>query len=428
MTSTTIYIDVSELLARKLYTGIQRVVRQIARTSIETAPEFDVSVVPVVTLGSNSYALNATGKSALLDPPTRSYSLPSPTEHFLKKHVRSVLTKIPPIYSQIQRAFIRRMLAGLYAPQPIRFDPNTCYVLLDSFWGGGSSAYTTSLHAKKAGSKVVPVIYDLIPITHPEFVDAQNVLAFRREVPRVLSTATGVITISKYCVEMIEIFTASIGCDIPVAHFYLGADFQNTPDDVPVERAHWPVELHGGKIYTMVGTIEPRKGHSIVLDGFDELWREGRDDRLLIIGRVGWAVDSFMTRCAEHPELGKRLFMIHNATDAMLAEAYSFSNAAVIASTVEGFGLPLVEAMNKGLPVIASDIPVFREIGSDAVLFFSLDDPVAFARAVVEMDSDYARYQSAAREFRWINWTMSGRQFLTSVLFVSGQSKTALAS
>ena len=107
----------------------------------------------------------------------------------------------------------------------------------------------------------------------------------------------------------------------------------------------------------MVGTIEPCEGHAPLLDAFERLWGMGDNHRLLIIGTFGWAMEAFMARIAEHPEIGKRLFITHTATEAMLAEANRFAHAAIIASSVEGFGLPQVEALHQALPVIAADIP-----------------------------------------------------------------------
>ena len=125
--------------------------------------------------------------------------------------------------------------------------------------------------------------------------------------------------------------------------------------------------------FLMVGTIEPRKGHEIVLNTFERLWGKGQDDKLCIIGRPGWNMDSFAERLRSHPEAGKRLLLIENASDELLLDAYQKADALIQASAGEGFGLPLIEAGDYGKPVLCSDIPVFHEIGGENVLYFRRD-------------------------------------------------------
>jgi alpha-1,2-rhamnosyltransferase len=414
------YIEVGELLARNLYTGIQRVVRQIARNIIEIGPENGLEVIPVVTIGSSVYPLNAAGRASLLDPPTVTYSLPTPSEQPLRKLIRPVLLGIPALYKALQTAYVSSKLKGLYTPERIQFSPSDYFVLLGSFWGG-SSAIAAAHRVAKTGSSVVPVIYDLIPITHPQFCDVQNVRAFTQGFNDQLPSLTGIVTISQYCVAEIDAYLAGRGFTIPAAHFYLGADIATGSKGSADEEQSWPDGLlkAGGRTYVMVGTIEPRKGHRAVLDGFERRWAAGADDRLLIIGKVGWAVEDLMARFAGHPELGKRLFLVHTATDGMLNQAYGFAHAAIIASSVEGFGLPLVEALYKRLPVIASDIEVFREIAEDKVLYFKLDDPEDLARKIIHMNENAVAFRTLAAAFSWIDWRQSAAQFLASVKAVS---------
>ena len=125
-----------------------------------------------------------------------------------------------------------------------------------------------------------------------------------------------------------------------------------------------------GKIFLMVGTIEPRKGHALVLDTFEQLWAQGSNDKLCIVGKPGWNMDTFMLRLRTHPEAGNRLLLLDHASDAVLQEAYRRSDALIQASAGEGFGLPLIEAGQHGKPVLCSDIPVFHEVGGDHALYF----------------------------------------------------------
>jgi glycosyltransferase involved in cell wall biosynthesis len=124
-------------------------------------------------------------------------------------------------------------------------------------------------------------------------------------------------------------------------------------------------------VFLMVGTIEPRKGHSFVLQAFEALWEEvDTTASLCIIGREGWDVGDFVAGLKCHRELGKRLLFLYSAPDSELRDAYNNSTALIQASEGEGFGLPLIEAAQYGLPIICTDIPVFREIASKHVIYF----------------------------------------------------------
>ena len=132
----------------------------------------------------------------------------------------------------------------------------------------------------------------------------------------------------------------------------------------------------------MVGTIEPRKRHAFVLDALERLWADGSPARLLLLGKAGWADPNLVKRLRSHPEIGHRLLWLDDAGDAEVHRAYEEVDALIFASVYEGFGLPIVEAARMGLPVIASDIPVLREVGGDGAAYFRVDDAAALAEAV----------------------------------------------
>ncbi len=101
---------------------------------------------------------------------------------------------------------------------------------------------------------------------------------------------------------------------------------------------------------------------------------------LLIDGHEGWkpladserrTIPLIVERLRQHPELGRRLFWLKGIDDAYLQHVYQASACLLAASEGEGFGLPLIEAARYGLPVIARDIPVFREVAQDGAWYFS---------------------------------------------------------
>jgi glycosyltransferase involved in cell wall biosynthesis len=157
--------------------------------------------------------------------------------------------------------------------------------------------------------------------------------------------------------------------------FHLGADIAATAPSRSLPPGAETVlgQLGARKSFLMVGTLEPRKGHAEVLDAFERLWAEGHDLSLVIVGRQGWKVETLIRRLAVHPEKGRRLFWLADVSDEYLERLYAAATCLIAASYAEGFGLPLIEAAQHGLPVIARDIPVFREVAGDHACYFSDD-------------------------------------------------------
>ena len=124
-------------------------------------------------------------------------------------------------------------------------------------------------------------------------------------------------------------------------------------------------------MFLMVGTVEPRKAHGDALEAFEQLWADGVDVNLVIVGKQGWMVETLAARLRSHPMRGSRLFWLEAASDEMLERLYAGASALIAASHGEGFGLPIVEAARHGAGVIARDLAVFREVAGDHALYFS---------------------------------------------------------
>jgi glycosyltransferase involved in cell wall biosynthesis len=123
-------------------------------------------------------------------------------------------------------------------------------------------------------------------------------------------------------------------------------------------------------IFLMVGSIETRKSHKFILDCFDKVWSHGENFRLIWAGSDAWVDEDFILRYKNHPLLNTNLFLLGALSDEELRYCYEHANALISASLKEGFGLPNIEAAVYGLPIIARDIPVFREICADNAYYF----------------------------------------------------------
>ena len=157
-------------------------------------------------------------------------------------------------------------------------------------------------------------------------------------------------------------------------------------------------------------SLEPRKGQRVALNAFEALWREGRDIRLIFVGRRGWHEEAVVAEIAGHGEWGRRLFWFDDANDAELAFLYESARALIAPSYAEGFGLPIVEAAARGRAVLCSDIPVFREVGGAGAIYFRVNDPGALAARVRELLDD-GRAGDPARVLR-TSWAEAARRIV----------------
>lgn len=404
-----IYVDVTEVAAIGGTTGVQRVVREIARRGTAR----DAGILPVLAVGRRLYGLNATGMR-LLDTPAPGAAPPTGTGSRIKAALRQHAFALFGLAQSVKfRRRVRALAGQLAGPVPVEPGASDTLILIDTFWNG-SSVLRAAAQAQRRGARIVLVIYDLFPIRQRAQVDPQLAHVFPRLLHRAVAMADRVLTISQQVrADVLDYFGPALPPE-RVRHFYLGQDFvapslQSGPASLPEAFLVPP-----GRRYLMIGTLEPRRGHAYVLDGFDALWAAGGDQRLLLVGKIGWNMDSFIARCRAHPQLGRRLFLLHDAPDATLAEAVAQSDAVIVASFFEGFGLPLVEALLAKKPVLASDIPIFREIAADTPLFFPPGDADALAGAIRRFEEAPAQWQTRAAAFRWIDWEEATRLFFTA--------------
>lgn len=239
---------------------------------------------------------------------------------------------------------------------------------------------------KLAGVKVFFVVYDLLPTLHPEWFTDKGIKAQHRWLRSLAIYADGAACISQAVAsELTTWLDRTFDYQphaITITSFPLGANFQSSPTGSVTDFAVLLAKLSQRPAVLMVGTIEPRKGYALALSAFESRWRESADISLVIVGKAGWKVEALIEKLRAHPEAGKRLHWIENGNDEMLCSLYAHCTGLLMASEGEGFGLPIVEAARYGLPVLARDLPVFREIAGDAASYFSATQPEDLAREI----------------------------------------------
>jgi glycosyltransferase involved in cell wall biosynthesis len=176
----------------------------------------------------------------------------------------------------------------------------------------------------------------------------------------------------------------------------------------------------------MVATIEPRKGHIQTIQSFEELWKT-EDINLVIVGKEGWkgledekrrTIPQIINKIKSHKELNKRLFWLENISDEFLEEIYKISTALIAPSQAEGFGLPLIEAAQSNIPIIARDIPVFREVAKEFAYYFEdTNEANVLSKAIKNWLELYkADKHAKSHNIPWLTWQESTKILLDKIL------------
>lgn len=266
-------------------------------------------------------------------------------------------------------------------------------------------------------------VHDLLPLRLPECFPDDTPARMRAWFEGIAGLADGITTVSASVAEDVRRELAALELATPpwVRHFHLGADFSPGAATATLSndecRRLQAVEAAEGPLLLMVGTLEPRKGHDQVLAALERCWADDAAFTLCIVGKQGWNVDDLATRLRRHPQRGARLHWVEGASDALLEALYARASGLVAASWGEGFGLPLIEAAQHGVPLLARDIPVFREVAGPHASYFHADDPAALARSLLAWRE---RWQAGAlpdpRAVPWQSWAQSAEQWLGHLL------------
>ncbi|CAN7746509.1 glycosyltransferase family 1 protein [Caballeronia sp. LjRoot29] len=276
---------------------------------------------------------------------------------------------------------------------------------------------------RNRGVKIYFIVYDLLPVLRPEWFHEGIALCFPSWVETISRVSDGLIGISRAVTDDVNSWLDRANPDrlrdLKLGYFHLGADIENSQPSagLPDDAGKVLDALRAKPTFVMVGTVEPRKGHVQAFAAFEQLWAENVDVNLVIVGKVGWGVEGLPERLNQHAEQNDRFFWLQGISDEYLERVYGASSCLLAASLGEGFGLPLIEAAQKGLPIIARDIPVFREVAGDHAFYFDGDAPQALASAVQAwIESDETGLAPSSVLMPWLTWKQSAEQLSAVVL------------
>lgn len=240
---------------------------------------------------------------------------------------------------------------------------------------------------RQDGIGVVAMIHDLIPLTHPEYCRPGVLVKQAERMTVALSKVRGIIANSEDTARSIEVFAPRLGAALPPMATALLA-----PGTAVCYAGERPLAQ---PYFVMLSTIEPRKNHWMLLHVWRDLVERLGDQAptLVVIGRRGWECENVVDMLERCEVLKGKVIEESECSDERLHLYLQHAQALVFPSFVEGYGMPLVEALQLGVPVIASDLGVFHEIAGDIPEYLDPLDGPGWARLVTE----YAQPESPLR-------------------------------
>jgi glycosyltransferase involved in cell wall biosynthesis len=358
--SHQLLVDVSSIVHSDLHTGIERVVRAQLLQLMRNPPD-GFRIEPV-------YFSDMDGV---------------PHYRYARRYAHKLLA--------IETANVEEL--------PVTVNMGDIFYGADFCPGNVIEAGKAGIYAKwrKDGVKVNFLIYDILPVLRPEFFPDQTDKLHVQWLKCIAENADKLICISRSVAGELSLWfeqqEEQIENRFQVTALHIGADIAASfpSSGMPDDAAQLLRDMKSTPYFLMVGTIEPRKGHLQTLAAFEQLWRDKSPAKLVIVGREGWkslqshqrrTIPQIIEKLNNHPELGKRLIWLSDISDEYLQKIYAACTCLLFPSEAEGFGLPLIEAAICNRPIIARNIPIFRELAQDHAYFFDGLMPADLARAI----------------------------------------------
>ena len=383
-----IYIDCTMTSMTSRVTGIQRVVRNVVRHGRAAGRELGIDCVPVRFAGGR---FRVAGPLACLPAAAGVFKIGTAAARRRAQRAGS-RRPIGNCVAALTPGLCDASGAVVGAGAPVAWREGDILLLADSSWE--HPLWFAVAQAQAAGARVGTVQYDLIPLLHRELVPPGLTAVFSRWMEKALRHTDFFLTISESVRHQMRAYAATsiaepARCGDRIVTFPLGSDLGGgrcrrvrASVRVPFERRD------GGGTYIVVGTIESRKNQELAIQAFELLWKRSCPASLVLIGRWGAGTSALVQHVRGHDRYGEQLFVHENISDGELQWCYRRARALIFPSKAEGYGLPIIEAMQHGLPVFASDIAAHCEVGGSHCRFFDPTNPFELAQLVEAFESE----------------------------------------
>lgn len=378
-----IYIDITSVLQVDFVTGIQRVVKNVLLEMYKIIPE------KIVLINFNAKKNN--------------YEKINVSQFINYSDGKNINVK--DVFKNCENIEIGENMCG-----DIFFD-------IDSVWNSEYKRSVLLPILKGYGVKLAVYIYDIIPVTDSKYCHADTIFNFLNYLGAYLQYADVIIASTQSTINEIYNLMDYLKLErIPAYVSWLGSDFKrknkqeyNILDEV--------LEASERKFILSVGTIEPRKNHAYLLDAFDQgLYSD--DLNLVFVGRIGWNVEQVIQRIKNHPMYGKQLFYFKGLDDDNVGYLYKKAFVVGFPTFNEGFGLPIVEALERGAPVMATDRAVLKEVGGEYCRYFDPTCPKQFIEKVrfyLKNGIEYEKWKHKIENYIPFTWKETSNKIIEAL-------------
>lgn len=367
--TASVCLDLTRLISRVgrgQMTGIDRVELAYLKTLAHRCPFF----FGLVRARRTYFLLDRTGAEQLL-------ARLQGRQPWGARDLRSRLLRRHPALRQSALSDLRRLsllhcrIEMLAQNLEAQCGPGFCYLNV-----GHSNIDARMFAAVKAvpTSRLLVLLHDVIPLDFPEFQRAGSVPVFEQKLKAIGEFADSVIFPSADGRARAELHLARLGRVPSAVVAHLGIEVAE-----PVHEDLSPPLQSLQRYFVTLGTIEPRKNHQLLLD----VWRRFEDESdaptLVIVGQRGWNNDEVFRWLDQEPN---HVIEENNLTDGAVTALMQNATAMLFPSHAEGFGLPPAEATLLGVPVVCSDLPVFREVLGNTPVYLDESDLYSWERTI----------------------------------------------
>jgi len=297
--------------------------------------------------------------------------------------------------------------------------PGDILLVLGSPWFRADYGdFVVSLKAD-TGLRFGLLIYDIIPIIHPEWCDRYLVRLFTEWFVSTVPHADALFSISEATAVDVTRWAegGSISLSGPVTPIPIGTGFSETKPvtaDAPL-----PAGLVAGGYVLLVSTIEARKNHLLAFRIWRRLLAANPPEKvpvLVFAGRTGWLVADLMQQIANADHLGGKLVVVGELDDATLSALYRGCRFTLFPSLYEGWGLPVTESLGYGKPCLAANRASVPEAGGDFCAYYdpdNLSDATAVVQRALDDPAWIAEMEARiAADFRPTPWSLTAQALL----------------
>jgi len=226
--------------------------------------------------------------------------------------------------------------------------------------------FTNFLAPLKSPCPYLVTIHDMSLYTHAEMHTRKSLWSVRSLLPGVAKRADAIVAVSESARRDIVSVLKVPADKVRVIHEAAGEEYRPIECRGDLERVTNAYELQDPFILS-VGTIEPRKNLERLLAAYSDLRQAGRREKLLLVGQLGWKYHGVL-REIDRLALRNCIRILGYVPDADLPAIYNLASVLAFPSLYEGFGLPVLEAMACGTPVLTSNCSSLPEIAGDAAV------------------------------------------------------------